>query len=57
METVKTLMTCSSTPHTALIAVSIPEGWRFTEMYMVIFYAALIAIPKEIEEAATIDGK
>ncbi|MGW9528581.1 carbohydrate ABC transporter permease [Paenibacillus terrae] len=45
-----------SNPHTALIAVSIPEGWRFTGMYMVIFYAALIAIPKEIEEAATIDG-
>ncbi|MHA6529888.1 carbohydrate ABC transporter permease [Paenibacillus sp. BAC0078] len=45
-----------SNPHTALIAVSIPEGWRFIGMYMVIFYAALIAIPKEIEEAATIDG-
>ncbi|AET57151.1 multiple sugar transport system permease protein [Paenibacillus terrae HPL-003] len=45
-----------SNPDTALIAVSIPEGWRFTGMYMVIFYAALIAIPKEIEEAATIDG-
>ncbi|UPK45033.1 carbohydrate ABC transporter permease [Paenibacillus pabuli] len=45
-----------SNPHTALIAVSLPEGWRFTGMYMVIFYAALIAIPKEIEEAATIDG-
>jgi len=45
-----------SDPHTALIAVSIPEGWRFTGMYMIIFYAALIAIPKEIEEAATIDG-
>lgn len=45
-----------SDPHTALIAVSIPEGWRFTGMYMVIFYAALIAIPKEIEEAAIIDG-
>lgn len=45
-----------SDPHTALIAVSIPEGWRFTGMYMVIFYAALIAIPKEVEEAATIDG-
>lgn len=45
-----------SNPHTALIAVSIPEGWRFIGMYMVIFYAALIAIPKEIEEAARIDG-
>ncbi|SFF03783.1 raffinose/stachyose/melibiose transport system permease protein [Paenibacillus algorifonticola] len=45
-----------SNPDTALIAVSIPEGWRFIGMYMVIFYAALIAIPKEIEEAAKIDG-
>ena len=25
--------------HTALMAVSVPEGWRFTGMYMVIFYA------------------
>jgi raffinose/stachyose/melibiose transport system permease protein len=45
-----------SDSHTALIAVSIPEGWRFIGLYMVIFYSALIAIPKEIEEAATIDG-
>lgn len=45
-----------SDPTTALIAVSIPEGWRFIGLYMIIFYAALIAIPKEIEEAAVIDG-
>ena len=27
---------------TALAAVSVPEGWRFTGMYLVIFYAALV---------------
>ena len=30
--------------HTALGAVSFPEGWRFTGMYMVIFYAALVSL-------------
>ena len=41
---------------TALFAVSIPEGWRFMGLYMVILYAALLAVPKEIEEAARMDG-
>jgi raffinose/stachyose/melibiose transport system permease protein len=40
----------------ALVAVSIPEGWRFMGLYMVILYAALLAVPKEIEEAARMDG-
>ena len=42
--------------NTALVAVSIPEGWRFMGLYMVILYAALLAVPKEIEEAARMDG-
>ncbi|MDR1324971.1 MAG: sugar ABC transporter permease [Treponema sp.] len=41
---------------TVLIMVSIPEGWRFTGMYMVIFYAALLSLDSEIIEAAHIDG-
>ncbi|WP_324668887.1 carbohydrate ABC transporter permease [Geochorda subterranea] len=41
---------------TALVAVSVPEGWRFMGFYMIILYAALIAVPKEMEEAARIDG-
>jgi raffinose/stachyose/melibiose transport system permease protein len=41
---------------TALVSVSIPEGWRFMGLYMVILYAALLAVPKEIEEAARMDG-
>jgi len=45
-----------SDTNTALVAVSIPEGWRFMGLYMVILYAALIAVPKEIEEAARMDG-
>jgi raffinose/stachyose/melibiose transport system permease protein len=44
------------TTRTALVAVSIPEGWRFMGLYMVILYAALLAVPKELEEAARIDG-
>jgi raffinose/stachyose/melibiose transport system permease protein len=42
--------------HTVLAAVSIPEGWRFTGLYVLIIYAALIAVPAELEEAARLDG-
>ncbi len=41
---------------TALAAVSIPEGWRFTGMYMVIFYAALVSLDPSVYEAAKVDG-
>ncbi|RJS45919.1 carbohydrate ABC transporter permease [Nocardioides cavernaquae] len=41
---------------TVLIAVSAPEGWRFTGLYMLILYAAILAVPKELEEAARLDG-
>ncbi|MFK4852018.1 carbohydrate ABC transporter permease [Microbacterium sp. ZW T6_19] len=45
-----------STVQTVLAAVSIPEGWRFTGLYMLIIYAALISVPQELEEAARLDG-
>ncbi len=45
-----------SNVQTVLVAVSIPEGWRFTGLYMLIIYAALIAVPSELEEAARLDG-
>lgn len=45
-----------SNVRTVLAAVSVPEGWRFTGLYMLIVYAALIAVPKELEEAARLDG-
>lgn len=41
---------------TVLGAVSIPEGWRFIGMYMVIFYAALVSLDESVYEAAKIDG-
>lgn len=41
---------------TVLACVSIPEGWRFTGMYMVIFYAALLSLDPEVYEAAKVDG-
>ncbi len=41
---------------TVLTAVSIPEGWRFTGMYMVIFYAALVSLDPSVYEAAKVDG-
>ena len=41
---------------TVLLAVSIPEGWRFTGLYMVIFYSALVSLDSQVSEAAEIDG-
>ena len=41
---------------TVLAAVSIPEGWRFTGMYGVIFYAALVSLDPSVYEAAKVDG-
>lgn len=41
---------------TVLLAVSVPEGWRFIGLYMVIMYAALVSIPEDVIEAAKIDG-
>jgi len=32
------------------------EGYKYMSMYMVIFYAALLSVPGELEEAAKIDG-
>jgi len=43
-------------PSTALAAVTIVSGWRYAGFYMMIFYAALQRIPKELYEAARIDG-
>ncbi|MCR6711441.1 MAG: sugar ABC transporter permease [Demequina sp.] len=43
-------------PSTALIAVSLVSGWIYAGFYMAIFYAALMRIPKNVLEAATIDG-
>jgi len=42
--------------HTVLVADSIPEGWRFIGLYTIILYAALLTVPKELEEAAQLDG-
>ncbi|WP_164201725.1 carbohydrate ABC transporter permease [[Micrococcus luteus] ATCC 49442] len=42
--------------NTVLAAVSAPEGWRFTGLYMLILYAALLSVPQELEEAARLDG-
>ena len=42
--------------HTALVAVSIPDGWRLMGLYTVILLAAILTVPKEVEEAARLDG-
>jgi len=41
---------------TVMSAVSIPEGWRFFGIYMLILYGGLLAVPRDLEEAAKLDG-
>lgn len=41
---------------TALIAIIFVSGWRFAGFYMIIFFAAIRRIPRNIYEAATLDG-
>jgi raffinose/stachyose/melibiose transport system permease protein len=45
-----------SDTRTVLAAVSVPEGWRFSGLYMLIIYAGFLAVPRELEEAARLDG-
>lgn len=45
-----------SQPGTALMAIMIVSGWKFSGLFMVIFFAALRRIPRNIYEVATIDG-
>jgi raffinose/stachyose/melibiose transport system permease protein len=43
-------------PTTALPTVALISVWQFIGIPMILFYAALIAIPEELMEAATVDG-
>ncbi len=41
---------------TALLAIIVVSGWKYSGFYMVIFFAALRRIPNNLYEAATLDG-
>lgn len=43
-------------PAWARLTISLVSGWAFAGFYMVIFLAGLAAIPRELEEAARLDG-
>lgn len=43
-------------PESALITVSLISVWQFVGIPMILFYAALIGIPDELDEAARVDG-
>ena len=45
-----------SEPATALVAIMFVSGWRFAGFYMVIFFAAMRRIPRNIYEAAKLEG-
>ena len=45
-----------SNPKISLEVCAFVEGYKYFGLYMVIFYSALISVPKELIEAATIDG-
>ena len=44
------------TPETTMISIGVMVTWAFTGYNMLIFYAALRAVPRELYEAAAIDG-
>jgi len=43
-------------PSTALYAVCLVSGWRYAGFYMILFYAGLQRIPKQLYESARMDG-
>jgi ABC-type sugar transport system permease subunit len=43
-------------PETALLFICIVSGWKYAGFYMVIFFAALRRIPRNLYEAAKLDG-
>jgi ABC-type sugar transport system permease subunit len=45
-----------SQPATALVAIMVVSGWKYSGFYMVIFFAALRRIPGNLYEAAILDG-
>ncbi len=45
-----------SNPELSLEVAAFAEGYKYFGLYMITFYAALISIPTELEEAALIDG-
>jgi len=45
-----------SQPETALLFICMVSGWKYAGFYMVIFFAALRRIPRNIYEAARLDG-
>ena len=49
-------MEWTSNPKISLYVTAFVEGYKYLGLYMVIFYAALIGVPKELSEAAIVDG-
>jgi raffinose/stachyose/melibiose transport system permease protein len=49
-------MEWTSDPKLSLYVTAFVEGYKYLGLYMVIFYAALIAVPDELSEAARVDG-
>lgn len=45
-----------SSSHQALVVVVLVSAWKQVGYFMIIFLAALLAVPKEYHEAAAIDG-
>ncbi|NPV09640.1 MAG: sugar ABC transporter permease [Anaerolineae bacterium] len=45
-----------SNPQLALLSIALIEWWRGIGFHVILFIASLMGIPKELKEAATIDG-
>ena len=42
--------------HTALITITLIDGYKYCGLYMIIFYSAFVSISKDVIEAAKLDG-
>ena len=42
--------------HTALITITLIDGYKYCGLYMIIFYSAFVSISKDVIEASTMDG-
>lgn len=43
-------------PNISLITLTLIDGYKFCGIYMIIFFSALVSVPRDVVEAAHIDG-
>ena len=46
----------SAQPQTALVTITLIDGYKYCGLYMIIFYSAFVSISKDVLEASIMDG-